>query len=117
MTRCASGSIQVVTNVARLRMGMPSRTSSSPSSRMASTARIPCLGSRWSGAGSSRKRLPYSRARASSSLITDPWVGATGAAGCSADVMEQASLEPRGRRTSPCASSPPSRVLHIPPSG
>ena len=91
MMRCASGSIQVVTKVARLRMGMPSRTSSSPSSRMASTARIPCLGSRWSGAGSSRKRLPYSRARASSSLIIELPVGVTGLA-CSAVDMGQASL-------------------------
>src|SRR3954451_8808460 len=59
--RWASGSIQVVTKVARLRLGMPSRISSSSMSRMASTARIGCWGSWWSGAGSSRKRLPYSR--------------------------------------------------------
>ena len=66
MIRCASGSIHVVTNVARLRIGMPSRTSSSPISRIASTARIPCSGSRLSGAGSSRKRLPYRPASSSS---------------------------------------------------
>ena len=44
MIRWASGSIHVVTNVARLRIGMPSRTSSSPISRMASVARHPVLG-------------------------------------------------------------------------
>ena len=58
ITRCASGSIQVVTNVARLRIGMPSSTSSSSISRIASTDRIPCFGSWLSGAGSSRNRLP-----------------------------------------------------------
>ena len=58
MIRCASGSIHVVTNVARLRMGMPSSTSSSPTSRMASIDRMPCSGSALSGAGSCRKRLP-----------------------------------------------------------
>ena len=58
MIRCASGSIHVVTNVARLRIGMPSSTRSSPISRIASTDRMPCLGSWLSGAGSSRKRLP-----------------------------------------------------------
>ena len=56
--RCASGSIHVVTNVARLRIGMPSSTSSSPISRIASTDRMPCFGSALSGAGSSRNRLP-----------------------------------------------------------
>ena len=66
MIRWASGSIQVVTNVARLRIGIPSSTSSSPISRMASTAAMPCSGSSLSGAGSSRKRLPYWRASASS---------------------------------------------------
>ena len=58
ITRWASGSIHVVTNVARLRIGIPSRTSSSPTSRIASTEVIPCSGSLWSGAGSSRNRLP-----------------------------------------------------------
>ena len=59
MIRCASGSIHVVTNVARLRIGMPSSTSSSPISRIASTARMPCSGSALSGDGSMRNRLPY----------------------------------------------------------
>ena len=59
MTRCASGSIQVVTNVARLRIGMPSRTSSSPISRIASIdAHAVLRAAALSGAGSSRKRLP-----------------------------------------------------------
>ena len=58
ITRCASGSIQVVTNVARLRIGMPSSTSSSPISRIASVERMPNCGRLLSGAGSSRKRLP-----------------------------------------------------------
>ena len=42
MTRWASGSIHVVTNVARLRIGIPSSTSSSSMSRMASAAGMPC---------------------------------------------------------------------------
>ena len=44
MIRCASGSIHVVTNVARLRCGIPSRTSSSPISRIASTDAHAVLG-------------------------------------------------------------------------
>ena len=43
MIRCASGSIHVVTNVARLRCGSPSSTSSWPISRIASTRRHPDL--------------------------------------------------------------------------
>jgi hypothetical protein len=46
MIRWASGSIQVVTKVARLRCGIPSRTSSSPINRIASIARMPYSGSR-----------------------------------------------------------------------
>ena len=45
MMRCASGSIHVVTNVARLRAGSPSSTSSWPISRIASTAGMPACGS------------------------------------------------------------------------
>ena len=56
--RCASGSIQVVTKVARLRHGSPSRTSSSSTSRIASSAGIPLAGKSLSGASSVRKRLP-----------------------------------------------------------
>src|SRR3954468_4632159 len=59
MMRWASGSIHVVTNVARLRFGIPSRSSSSPSSRIASAAAMPVSGSRRSGASSSRNALPY----------------------------------------------------------
>ena len=70
MIRCASGSIQVVTNVARLRIGMPSSTSSSPISRIASTDRMPWWGSWLSGAGSSRNRFPYSPASLSSCSIS-----------------------------------------------
>ena len=44
MIRCASGSIQVVTNVARLRCGSPSMARSSPTSRIASIGRIPPSG-------------------------------------------------------------------------
>ena len=39
MSRCASGSIQVVTNVARLRAGSPSKARSSATSRIASDRR------------------------------------------------------------------------------
>ena len=44
MIRWASGSIQVVTKVARLRAGSPSMARSSPTSRMASTAGMPSTG-------------------------------------------------------------------------
>ncbi len=47
----ASGSIHVVTKVARLRIGSPSSSSSSPIRRIASIARMPCSGSSWSGDG------------------------------------------------------------------
>ena len=56
--RCASGSIQVVTKVARLRHGSPSSTSSSSTSRIASSADMPLAGNSLSGASSIRKRLP-----------------------------------------------------------
>ena len=52
MTRCASGSIQVVTKVARLRSGMPSTASSSPTRRIASIAVIGSSGIALSGAPS-----------------------------------------------------------------
>ena len=45
MIRCASGSIQVVTKVARLRCGSPSSASSSSTRRIASTAVMPVSGS------------------------------------------------------------------------
>ena len=67
MIRCASGSIQVVTNVARLRIGSPSRARSSSTRRMASTGRMPCSGKVFEGAASVRNRLPKS-ATASASL-------------------------------------------------
>src|SRR5205085_2905994 len=69
------------TNVARLRIGMPSSTSSSPISRIASTARMPCSGRWLSGAGSSRNRLPYWAASASSCSLscTSPPSGDAGA--------------------------------------
>ena len=54
MMRSASGSIQVVTNVARLRIGMPSSTISFSINPCASSAVMPILGSLSSGAGSSR---------------------------------------------------------------
>ena len=60
MIRCASGSIQVVTNVARLRWGSPSIARSSSTSRMASTGRIPFSGKDCEGADSVRNRLPNS---------------------------------------------------------
>ena len=58
MIRCASGSIQVVTNVARLRCGSPSMARSSPTSRIASVGLIPTPGNEVDGAASVRKRLP-----------------------------------------------------------
>ena len=64
MIRCASGSIQVVTNVARLRCGSPSMARSSPTSRMASVGRIPLSGKVVEGADSVRNRLPKSASAA-----------------------------------------------------
>ena len=55
----ASGSIQVVTKVARLRQGSPSSTSSSSTSRIASRADMPVAGKSPAGASSVRKRPPY----------------------------------------------------------
>ena len=55
MIRWASGSIHVVTKVARLRSGMPSRTSSSSISRIASRGSVASSGNSLSGAFSSRK--------------------------------------------------------------
>ena len=52
MICCASGSIQVVTKVARLRSGMPSRTSSWSISRLAAIGDMPCAGILSSGAPS-----------------------------------------------------------------
>src|SRR5271163_1196063 len=58
ISRVASGSIQVVTKVARLRIGRPSSRISSPTRRIASWEGMPVFGSALSGAGSSRKRFP-----------------------------------------------------------
>ena len=58
MSRCASGSIQVVTKVARLRCGSPSMARSSSTRRIASTGRMPPSGKYFDGAGSVRNRLP-----------------------------------------------------------
>ena len=58
MIRCACGSIQVVTKVARLRAGSPSSARSSPTSRIASTADIPVTGKSFVGTSWVRKRLP-----------------------------------------------------------
>jgi hypothetical protein len=62
MIRCASGSIHVVTKVARLRIGSPSRARSSPTSRMASSAVMPVSGNSRLGTSSVAKRLPKSTA-------------------------------------------------------
>lgn len=69
MIRCASGSIHVVTNVARLRCGSPSMTRSPSSNLMASVAAIPSTGKVSEGAGTVRKRLPN---RAATSLLVMP---------------------------------------------
>ena len=58
MIRCASGSIQVVTKVARLRLGSPSSASSSSTSRIASSEVMPPSGNSFCGASSVRKRFP-----------------------------------------------------------
>ena len=52
ITRRASGSIQVVTKVARFRSGMPSTASSSSTRRIAAMAAIGSSGIAWSGAPS-----------------------------------------------------------------
>jgi hypothetical protein len=58
MSRCASGSIHVVTNVARLRPGSPSRARSSATRRMASTAVIPFSGNSRLGTSWVMNRFP-----------------------------------------------------------
>jgi hypothetical protein len=55
ITHRASGSIQVVTNVARLRSGIPSTASSWSTRRIAEIAVIAFSGIAWSGASSVRK--------------------------------------------------------------
>ena len=62
MIRCASGSIQVVTKVARLRAGSPSRARSSATSRMASSGVMPVSGNSRLGTSWVAKRLPKSTA-------------------------------------------------------
>ena len=62
MIRCASGSIQVVTKVARLRSGIPSRTISSPISRIATTGSTPSAGISSRGAPSISQFRPSIRA-------------------------------------------------------
>ena len=74
MIRCASGSIQVVTNVARLRCGSPSRFRSSASSRMASVGRIPVAGNDVDGAASVRNRLPKSASASLSLSVVMAWL-------------------------------------------
>ena len=56
ISRVASGSIQVVTKVARLRAGSPSSRTSSPTSRIASSADMPVAGNSRSGASSVSQR-------------------------------------------------------------
>jgi hypothetical protein len=58
MTLCASGSIQVVTKVARFRIGSPSRVRSSATSRIASWDAIPTSGRALSGTASMRNLFP-----------------------------------------------------------
>jgi hypothetical protein len=65
MIRCASGSIQVVTKVARLRAGSPSSARSSDTRRKASVADIPFSGNSRVGTSRVRNRLPNSSASAS----------------------------------------------------
>ena len=62
MISCASGSIQVVTKVARLRSGIPSRTISSAISRFAASGSMPSSGISLSGAPSI-SHLPPRRCR------------------------------------------------------
>jgi hypothetical protein len=67
----ASGPIQVVTKVARLRSGIPSRTTSSSMSRIASMGGIGSRGISWSGASWVRKLLASLMARPGESLSAD----------------------------------------------
>ncbi len=64
----ASGSIQVVTKVARLRAGSPSRAMSSPTSRIASTGDMPLSGKVLVGTSRVRNLLPKSAALAAAGL-------------------------------------------------
>lgn len=65
MIRWASGSIQVVTKVARFRAGSPSNARSSDTSRKASWAGMPVYGNSRVGTSSVTNRLPNSAASAS----------------------------------------------------
>ena len=68
MIRCAAGSIQVVTKVARLRAGSPSRAMSSPTRRIASTELMPVSGNVALGTSAVAKRLPNRAASASDGM-------------------------------------------------
>ena len=58
MIRCTSGSIQVVTKVARLRCGLPLSVRSSAIRRIASGAGMPSSGSSMLGTSSTRNLFP-----------------------------------------------------------
>ena len=68
MIRWASGSIQVVTKVARLRAGSPSSAMSSPTRRIASTGDMPLSGNVLVGTSRVRNRLPNNAALAAAGL-------------------------------------------------
>src|SRR6478609_3777635 len=69
MIRCASGSIHVVTKVARLRCGSPSMVRSTSTRRIASTGAMPVSGKCLEGADSVRNRLPKRAAARSAALV------------------------------------------------
>src|SRR4051812_28888823 len=69
MSRCASGSIQVVTKVARFRAGSPSSAISSDTRRKASTAVMPLSGNVRVGTSREANRLPNRAASRSMSIL------------------------------------------------
>ena len=74
ISRCASGSIQVVTNVAKLRAGSPSRARSSATSRIASTGVMPVSGKARLGTSCVAKRFPNRTASTFGSDGFDMWL-------------------------------------------
>src|SRR5829696_1305968 len=85
MIFCASGSIHVVTNVARLCAGSPSIARSSNTSRIASAAGIPPSGNWRLGTSWVTKRLPN---RAASALALDGMIMALLGSGVATQALD-----------------------------
>ena len=104
ISRCASGSIQVVTNVAKLRAGSPSRARSSATSRIASTGIMPVSGKARLGTSCVAKRFPNRTASTFGSDGFDMWLSFGAEVGFEAEVSASPAM----------GQPPPSRMPATP---